>query len=783
MSYSIFLLSGMIHIANEQLTSDRVRIGECVVVLSAREVYAPAARRPRRLTPKAMGVLQVLLRNPGAVVTRDELLADVWPDTLPTNDVLTQAITQLRKAFATDAGEKADMSYIETIAKTGYRLLASVELESNPEVPAVDSDSSVQAQVADVAAKVAVDAQLAFNGKSVVRRRIRRGLLWALGAILLLSCVLMAMQLQREPTSVSAMDGVIEDGTRVVGSPVRPYRLITVTDGFETYPAISPDGRYVVYASEKDGRSALMLQTTGSYAAPRSLLNVPDGYSDRFATWSPDGREIAFARFGPDAACEVLIASPAGGNTRRAASCDGTDMLSFDWTPDGGGLLFGSMTGASAGQSIRRLDLKSGRWHDLAYEVGSNDFDYAPRYSPDGQWIAFVRNPQVGDLWVMPASGGSARRLTDEAAEIRGWSWTADSQDIVFGRRVDSESRLYRLNVRTRTLQDLGLDDAQSPSIARNGGTLTFVHRRPQFGLFRIGTSDGVTKRLYPSSGRDSQPMVSPDGTQLVFTSDRSGVYGLWWAELGEEDSLRLIDGLRPETRQPPDWAPDNSHLLVTGRDATGLAGIYEVEPRSGRWVRLPVPVKQPLQALYADAPDRLFVVERDGSAEGRMVLSLFDRSVTPWRRLAAVEGVSQARYDRAGGRVLFTRLAQGGLWEVDLALSQTSIRQISDDWPTRWRYRMWTVTGDGAIEYVHISADCTTRMSRLQSKASSYCLAQEQHSSGNGFSASSDGTSIYAALAVADGTDIALMELPATPSPLVGAISKSMFFIRKKPS
>ena len=106
--------------------SDRIRIGECVVTLSSREVEIAGARRPRRLTPKALGVLRVLVRQPGRVVTREELFAEVWPDTLPTNDVLTQAVTQLRKAFAND--DDNGQAYIETIAKTGYRLRVPVQV-------------------------------------------------------------------------------------------------------------------------------------------------------------------------------------------------------------------------------------------------------------------------------------------------------------------------------------------------------------------------------------------------------------------------------------------------------------------------------------------------------------------------------------------------------------------------------------------------------------------------------------------------------------------------------
>ncbi len=59
----------------------------------------------------------------------------MWPDTLPTNDVLTQAVT-LRKAFAND--DDNGQTYIETIAKSGYRLLVPVQVLEAPEA-AVDS--------------------------------------------------------------------------------------------------------------------------------------------------------------------------------------------------------------------------------------------------------------------------------------------------------------------------------------------------------------------------------------------------------------------------------------------------------------------------------------------------------------------------------------------------------------------------------------------------------------------------------------------------------------------
>ncbi|MCW4471812.1 winged helix-turn-helix domain-containing protein [Xanthomonas sp. H13-6] len=778
----------MTSIETEQPTSDRVQIGECMVVLSAREVHVPGARRPRRLTPKALGVLIALIRTPGRVLTRDELFAEVWPDTLPTNDVLTQAVTQLRKAFATADGDGGTV-YIETIAKTGYRLLAPVtwlrdgsggDGEAAVEAGKTPDPIIAESTVVDMPAPEASAARM-----SSIRRRVRRYVLIAIGAVLVCSTLVMALLLlQRAP--LSAAEAAIDEGVRVISSPERPYRLVTATAGFEVYPTVSPDGSQVAYAAEVPGRegSVIKFQTTGT-APARRLATPPDGHSDRFPAWSPDGREIAFARFGPEGTCEVLIASATGGSLRRATRCDGTDMLSFDWTPDGHGLVFGSMTGVYANRGIRRLDIATGRWEPLRYAVGADDFDYAPRYSPDGRRIAFVRNPQLGDLWWMPAEGGEAEALTNDAAEIRGWAWQPDSRGIVFGRRIDSESRLYRLDVETRTLRDLGVDDAQMPAVSRSHNLLAFVHRRPQFGLYRIALADASqppqATRLLASSGRDGQPMVAPDGRQLVFTSDRSGTFSLWWVDLEQPESVRPIEGIRPEARQAPAWSADSSHLLVVGRDEHGEASIHEITPESGQATRLPVPSRQPLQVLYGADDNHLLVIERDEDERTRLVL--FDRGATPWRELAAIEGVSQARYDATGERVLFTRLSGGGLWAADPSLAENSVRSLDPQVPSRWRYRTWTVMPGGEVGYLSTQTDCASVFSLIGNAMSGRCLDEDRLSSSNGFSAAPDGSALYAALAVADGTDIAVMELPSVSPKQLFGISKLLPLLEKDPS
>jgi TolB-like protein/Flp pilus assembly protein TadD len=76
--------------------------------------------RTVRLEPKMMGVLLCLVQRSGDVVSKEQIVQEVWQGTFVTDDVLIRCVSELRKAFGDDAGKP---TFIETIPKRGYRLL------------------------------------------------------------------------------------------------------------------------------------------------------------------------------------------------------------------------------------------------------------------------------------------------------------------------------------------------------------------------------------------------------------------------------------------------------------------------------------------------------------------------------------------------------------------------------------------------------------------------------------------------------------------------------------
>ncbi|KQY50308.1 winged helix-turn-helix domain-containing protein [Lysobacter sp. Root494] len=747
-------------IPSSSLPSARLRVGDCTVDMPLREIHAPGARRPRRVTPKAIGVLAALIEQGGRVVSRDALLAQVWAGTMPSDDVVTQAITQLRKAFD---DERGNPRYIETIAKYGYRLLAPVEwLDEGGFAQELHAQSPRQSAGNQAAAPASAKPPR-YPQSPVDVRGDWRMIAIALGVAALAFVLVLLWSLRGDRTPQAASHSAQAGETN---APSANYRLITSVPGIESSPSLSPDAALVAYVATPAGqrRTAILVQTTDP--SPPRQLSHPEGEAwDSAPAWSPNGREIAFLRVVPggDGDCKVMVLPSNGGTERVVGDCDPRNPPSFDWTYDGRGLVFGSRGTPVGGAGLRLLDFASGEWRLLDYGATADDVDFTPRYSPDGRWIVFVRNSPVGDLFRIPSTGGRAQRLTRLHADIRGWDWMPDGRSIVLARWSGSESRLLQLDLDSGLVRDMGLQDAMEPTIAARTPALAFTEARNYFGIHRVALGGRhEVERMFASSGRDRLPVIAPDNRQLVFTSDRSGEFGLWWTDLRRPDSLRLVNGLRPESWHPPDWSRDSRRLLVVGEGDGGF-GLYEVTPSSGQVVRLPSPEENVVQALYVPADDRRVLMVA-GVDDGPLRLALYDRRAQPWRLVSAISDVAVARVDEAGQRVLFARPGRPGLWQADLDLTAGSVRQVDAEVPEVARYRAWSVGSDGRIYYFERTTDCASALRRLGDEKPLLCVDRNRRSGPSGFSLSPRNDAIYVTLSLWDGGDIGFMPLTIQP-------------------
>ncbi len=609
------------------LPAERLRIGAFVVDASTRELTGKDGE-VRRISLKALDVLLTLARQPGKVVSREHLLETIWPDTLPTDEVVTQAIGQLRRAF----GDGRPAEYIETIAKHGYRLI--------PDVAWLDGAPS--------------------SAAPAPRRFSRRaGMALALAMLGLAAAAWLARG-DRDGTASPPL---------VAAGPEPAYERLTSRPGSELWPNLSPDGAMVVYSqySEDERTAALMVQTTAP-VSPRALTRPVEGERHTFPAWSPDGREIAFVRTLSGDVCRLMRIPSSGGDATEIGPCPGGGQQRFGWNPRGDRLIL------SDGGALVEMDIAGGSLHPLAYAREGNDYDTKPAWSPDGRWIAFQRGVSRSDLWRVRPEGGVPERLTRLETNQYGFSWTPDGDALVLSRFVNHQTRLSRLDLASGELRDLGIADAASPHVAQRAPVLVFIASvsAPSH-MYRIripqadGEPGGAKERIFPSTGSDLMPSISPDGRRIAFLSDRSGGMRLWWAEPERPESLRPIEGLTPLQRQAPAWSADGNRLLTVGVAPEGER-LYEVAFPATRVTALPSLAEgTPIHAAYLPNPDELLVTIDKGGVTQALVR--YDTRATPWRPLSRIDDVGFSFVDIPRQRLVFTRRTTYGVWESLLDL------------------------------------------------------------------------------------------------------------------
>ena len=692
--------------------SDRLRVGDCVVDIARREVQAPGADAPRRITVKALQVLLVLVAQRGKVVSRVALLEWVWSGTLPGDDVLTQAVTQLRKAF----GDERDAPrYLETIAKGGYRLLADtvwLPTQRPGEVPmalveaaAAAPDAASPAPQAVLAEAVA-DAAPSSPSPSLQRERLRIGLLAAAACVVVL--LVFAGFVWRGSRSPQAAPAAAV-GTDELGAQVPPlaYSVVASQPRLETLPSLSPDGSQLAYAMSPPGTregslqdelvgAAIYVQTTAA-VPPRLLTEPRPGMRDIAPRWSPDGKQILFVRIGKER-CDLLVVAASGGTPWQAGVCLQQSTNSYDWLPDGSGIIAGGATEAPGGKDVRLriLPLKTGEWRLLPYRANPGDVDIDPHVSPDGQWIVFRRNVSNSDLWRVPIAGGTPQRLTRLQGNIWGWDFTPDGKALVFSYLRNGVS-LYRYDFASGKVTPLGIDGGQHPDIAAHAPVLAFELSDQQTGLFRraqaLASDPAPAQRLFPSSGSDLMASVSPDGMRLAFQSDRTRELRLWFGNADGSGAPALVDGFIPIPRQPVRWMEDGSTVLAIGYDAKAAGGdaqpaLFAIDLRSGRMRRMAVPAGLVPVGVSPMPRQRLLLVADMGA--GRLSTRIFDTAATPWRELARRDNVGEARYDPASDAVWYVRTDAPGLWRADPLLKTAA--NVAREQPWVYWMRLWMV-------------------------------------------------------------------------------------------
>jgi tricorn protease len=364
----------------------------------------------------------------------------------------------------------------------------------------------------------------------------------------------------------------------------------TDAPGWLRYPALSPDGRTLVFTYRGD---LWRVDAGGGDARPLTQHLA----HDMMPVWSPDGRFLAFAsdRHGN---YDVYLMPAEGGEARRL-TWHSAPEVPYSFAPDGSAVLFGASRGDLAGHrgyptasqpELYAVPVTGGRPRQLLTTPAED-----ARYSADGRWLVYHdrkggenawRKHQVSaiarDLWLHDVAAGTHRQLTTHAGEDRSPVFTGNDRSLLFLSEESGTFNVHQLELatgtRTQRTRFTG-PPVRFLSVARDG-TAAFSHDGQLFTMRPGASPERVrvtlaadakanAERVLPVAGGVSGLVVAPSGKEVAFLF-RGDVF------VAGVDGGQVRQVTRtPEAESGVQFAPDG-RSLVYASERGGRWAIYE---------------------------------------------------------------------------------------------------------------------------------------------------------------------------------------------------------------
>lgn len=370
----------------------------------------------------------------------------------------------------------------------------------------------------------------------------------------------------------------------------QPTAAPAAEPGWLRYPAISPDGRTLVFTYRGD---LWRVDATGGLARPLTQHVAHDA----MPVWSPDGRTIAFAsdRHGN---YDVYLIPAEGGEARRL-TVHSAPEVPYSFTPDGAAVLVGAVRGdlatnrgypTASQPELYAVPVTGGRprqvlttpAEDARYSADGRQLVYHDRKGGENAWRKHQRSAIARDLWLFDVARGTHRQLTTFDGEDRSPAFTDDDRAVLFLSEESGTFNVHRLDLasgaRTQLTRFTGAP-VRFLSVARDG-TAAFGHDG-QLYLMRPGAAPervrvtlaadakANAERVLPVAGGVSGLVVAPSGKEVAFIF-RGDVF------VAGVDGGQVKQVTRtPEAEAGVQFAPDG-RALVYASERGGRWAIYE---------------------------------------------------------------------------------------------------------------------------------------------------------------------------------------------------------------
>jgi len=527
-----------------------------------------------KLERQPFQVLSMLLETPGELVSREDLRNRLWPqDTFVDFDhALNTAITKIRVAVGDDADNPR---FVETVPRRGYRFVAPVNGVTG-RVRTTTDESGPSVKSASSTRKIQVRAII--------------GLLGVLGG---LSAWLMSpvppprvLKYTQLTSDGQYKDSLFTDGSRLYFTVAKSGRLTLAqisTAGGQVTPVSVPFEQVGLSDISPDASSLLVHDNAAVQDDdPKAtyVLPLPAGTPRRLgggalseATWSPDGRWIAY-RQGTD----LYVTGSDGSAPRKLATLPGPP-LSPRWSPDGKLLRFSVWMGLG-NHSLWEVQSDGSHLHQLFPGWNNPPTECCGKWTPDGRYFIFMssrgdatKGESATNLWAVREKDEYFRRVTHKPVQLTLTSTgTAEITSAVpsrDGKRlfVVSGNERYELvrydKVSRNFLPYLPGVNGVKFSFSRDGFWVVYVNVADNT-LWRSKVDGSERLQLtFPPMNANFIPSWSPDGSQIAFPAILpGGTLQIFRISRDGGSPERLTEGKHRDGDARPSWSPDGKTLV-----------------------------------------------------------------------------------------------------------------------------------------------------------------------------------------------------------------------------
>jgi Tol biopolymer transport system component/DNA-binding winged helix-turn-helix (wHTH) protein len=593
------------------------------------------------LTQKAFDVLFVLVKRNNRLVTKEELMNEVWPDTFVEEGNLAQNIYTLRKALGTPASGE---DYIKTVPRRGYRFVATVEekgaeeieiptaellrlidlkekqlTEKFPETEAAtiarlkDFGSPEPAPVPESFAPAPAPAVPASNSKR----------LWVGLGILLAIALIAGWLAFRERRSAPPFENLSISNITTAGnvqciavSPDGKFAVFgradkTYLSSLNLLQLSNPSPRVIVPAEEVRYHAVTISPDNSSVYFVRVRNDVPNRMLSRVplfggevqkllddvetaVAFSPDGKQIAFRRGSNERRKSVLYVANADGTAEReVATIDYPSTFNDPaWSPDG--KVIACPAGhAEGGKNRYVVAVRTSDWTMRTITPENWQWIGQVAWLPGSSGLVMLGKKEGSDpiqIWRLSYPSGKIERLTNDANSYNRLSMSADGR-LIAALQIKRTTSMW-----IAPIDNLGR--AQQITFGAGGyrghlswtpdARIVFESEAGNRTAITVMEMDGSNQRhLAGEAGEvNGYPAATPDGRYILYFSDLSGVRHIWRMNADGGNPIQITSG-RGEDH--PAATPDGKWVVFTQKEMTGLGKptLWKVPIDGGRPVQL----------------------------------------------------------------------------------------------------------------------------------------------------------------------------------------------------